>query len=89
MALVGRAFYRCQSVATDTEIAPGVVIPGQAPGDGDDFFGEFGVFDSSNPDNPFADYSIVYMPYCDGSAFGGDNDVDDPNWNGETRERSR
>jgi hypothetical protein len=35
----------------------------------------FGVFDSNNPDNPFADYSIVYMPYCDGSAFGGDNDV--------------
>jgi hypothetical protein len=35
----------------------------------------FGVFDSSDPDNPFADYSIVYMPYCDGSAFGGDNDV--------------
>jgi len=39
-----------------------------------------GVFDSSAPDNPFADYSVVYMPYCDGSAFGGDNDVDDPNW---------
>jgi hypothetical protein len=31
-------------------------------------------------DNPFADYSVVYMPYCDGSAFGGDNDVDDPAW---------
>jgi len=34
-----------------------------------------GVFDSSNPHNVFADYSVVYMPYCDGSAFGGDNDV--------------
>ena len=37
----------------------------------------FGVFDSTEPDNPFADYSIVYLPYCDGSAFGGDNVVAD------------
>jgi len=36
-----------------------------------------GVFDSDSPDNPFADYSVVYMPYCDGSTFGGDNDVND------------
>ena len=34
-----------------------------------------GVFDPTMPDNPFADYSVVYMPYCDGSTFGGDNDV--------------
>ena len=34
-----------------------------------------GVFDSTAPDNPFADYSVVYMPYCDGSTFSGDNDV--------------
>ena len=34
-----------------------------------------GVFDSTGPGNPFADYSIVYMPYCDGSTFSGDNDV--------------
>jgi hypothetical protein len=34
-----------------------------------------GVFDSGSPDNPFADYSVVYMPYCDGSTFSGDNDV--------------
>jgi len=39
-----------------------------------------GVFDPSSPDNPFADYSVVYMPYCDGSAFGGDNDPVDPNY---------
>ena len=39
-----------------------------------------GVFDSTSPDNPFADYSVVYMPYCDGSTFGGDNDVNDLNW---------
>jgi hypothetical protein len=36
-----------------------------------------GVFDSTAQDNPFADYSVVYMPYCDGSTFGGDNDVVD------------
>jgi hypothetical protein len=37
-----------------------------------------GIWDFDSPDNPFADYSIVYMPYCDGSVFSGDNDVYDP-----------
>jgi hypothetical protein len=37
-----------------------------------------GIFDFDNKDNPFKDYSIVYMPYCDGSVFTGDNDVFDP-----------
>jgi hypothetical protein len=39
-----------------------------------------GVWDFDSPDNPFADYSIVYMPYCDGSVFSGDNDVVDANF---------
>lgn len=39
-----------------------------------------GIWDFDSSDNPFADYSIVYMPYCDGSVFTGDNDVFDPNW---------
>jgi len=39
-----------------------------------------GVFDPTGPGNPFADYSVVYMPYCDGSTFGGDNDVNDPSF---------
>jgi hypothetical protein len=39
-----------------------------------------GIWDFDNKDNPFADYSIVYMPYCDGSTFTGDNDVVDPNF---------
>ncbi|MEM1261754.1 MAG: hypothetical protein AAGH76_05130 [Pseudomonadota bacterium] len=30
--------------------------------------------------NPFADYSIVFLPYCDGSVFTGDNDVLDPQY---------
>ncbi|MDH3588045.1 MAG: pectinacetylesterase family protein [Gammaproteobacteria bacterium] len=37
-----------------------------------------GIWDFDSRDNPFADYSIVYMPYCDGSVFSGDNDVFDP-----------
>ncbi len=28
--------------------------------------------------NPFSDYSVVFLPYCDGSVFTGDNDVLDP-----------
>ena len=30
--------------------------------------------------NPFADYSVVFLPYCDGSVFTGDNDVLDPSF---------
>lgn len=30
--------------------------------------------------NPIGDWSVVYMPYCDGSVFIGDNDVVDPNF---------
>ena len=37
-----------------------------------------GIWDFDSKDNPFRDYSIVYMPYCDGSVFTGDNDVVDP-----------
>lgn len=40
-----------------------------------------GIFAQSSPDgtvdNPFADWSIVYLPYCDGSVFIGDNDVEE------------
>lgn len=39
-----------------------------------------GLWNRANPDNPFADYSVVYLPYCDGSVFSGDNDVDDPSF---------
>jgi hypothetical protein len=61
-----QGFYNCNVLADDQ--AP----PAEGPFPG--------VFDSSAPDNPFADYSVVYMPYCDGSAFGGDNDVADANF---------
>jgi hypothetical protein len=68
-------FYNCQPVATDWPSPEIPAIGGQAPPMEPPFPG---VFDSSSPDNVFADYSVVYMPYCDGSAFGGDNDVVDP-----------
>ena len=39
-----------------------------------------GVFRDTSPDgtieNELGKYSVVYMPYCDGSVFGGDNDVE-------------
>lgn len=38
-----------------------------------------GVLDVHDPDNPVASWNIVYVPYCDGSVFGGDNDYTDPN----------
>jgi hypothetical protein len=34
-----------------------------------------GILDPSITENPFADWNVVYAPYCDGSVFGGDNDV--------------
>ncbi len=43
-------------------------------------FPPFGIWDFNDPDNPFKDYSIVYMPYCDGSVFSGDNEVVDGNF---------
>jgi hypothetical protein len=42
-----------------------------------------GIWDFDNKDNPFARYSIVYMPYCDGSVFSGDNVVNDPTFTAE------
>ena len=57
-------FYFCNILAEDQE-------PPAPP---------VGIWNFDDKDNPFADYSIVYMPYCDGSTFSGDNDVVDPNF---------
>jgi hypothetical protein len=40
----------------------------------------FGIWAFASKDNPFRNHSIVYMPYCDGSVFSGDNDVVDANF---------
>jgi hypothetical protein len=37
-------------------------------------------FNTGDLENPLADYSVVYMPYCDGSVFIGDRDVVDPSF---------
>jgi hypothetical protein len=66
-----QGFYNCNVLAED-----------QAPPQNGPFPG---VFDSTAGDNPFADYSVVYMPYCDGSTFGGDSDVSDEAFPGGTR----
>lgn len=34
-----------------------------------------GVFDRSNPNNPFADYNFVFVPYCTGDIHAGVNPV--------------
>ncbi len=63
-------FYRCNPVAeSQFPPPPPVGIWGDSfdPGDG-------------AIENPLADFSIVYLPYCDGSVFTGDNDVFDPNF---------
>ena len=57
-------FYNCNVLAEDQEPPTARV----------------GIWDFDDPDNPFADYSILYMPYCDGSVFSGDNDVVDANF---------
>ncbi|MEL7185103.1 MAG: pectin acetylesterase-family hydrolase [Pseudomonadota bacterium] len=62
-------FYACNILAVSQD-----GFPGQEPPENGPFPG---VFDPTMSDNPFADYSVVYMPYCDGSTFGGDNDVND------------
>lgn len=41
-------------------------------GDDDDPATMGGIFDFDNPENPFADYSVVYVPYCTGDVHLGD-----------------
>ena len=64
-------FYFCSITADDdigtTDPAPGI-------------FGQ--SFDTGTEviDNPFADYSMMFVSYCDGSVHSGDNDVEDANF---------
>ena len=38
--------------------------------------GERGIFDFADPRNPFADHSVVYVPYCTGDVHIGDADTE-------------
>jgi hypothetical protein len=38
-----------------------------------------GLLDAADPDNPVAEWNVVYSPYCDGSLHFGDGDVPDQN----------
>jgi Pectinacetylesterase len=44
------------------------LIPSQTPP-----FGASGVFDRKNAENPFADWNVVYVPYCTGDVHAGAN----------------
>jgi hypothetical protein len=57
-------FYNCNVLAEDQEPPPPQV----------------GIWDEQSGLNPLDDWSVVYLPYCDGSVFTGDNDVFDPSW---------
>jgi hypothetical protein len=39
---------------------------------GDEFPGRTGMFDFTRSDNPFADYTVVYVPLCTGDGYLGD-----------------
>jgi hypothetical protein len=45
-------------------------------GASDDPSGLGGIFDTSNPDNPVADWSVVYVPYCTGDVHIGNAATD-------------
>ena len=57
-------FYNCNVLAEEQEPPPSQV----------------GIWDEQSGLNPIDDWSVVYLPYCDGSVFTGDNDVIDPGW---------
>lgn len=58
----------CWNYGTCWQTPTAKLTAGSASGDG--------LLDAANPSNPFADWNVVYAPYCDGSVFSGDNVVD-------------
>jgi hypothetical protein len=60
----GGACFSGPMCAPDSTTYKKVIDP--APGDD-----ATGIFDFDNPDNPFADYSFVYVPYCTGDVHSG------------------
>ena len=37
----------------------------------------FGILNPASSNNPAANFNVAYLPYCDGSVFSGDVDIDD------------
>ena len=48
----------------------------QSVGQQNGFMESQGIFDLDNPENPLADYSMVYVPYCTGDVHGGNTTTD-------------
>lgn len=65
----GGACFTGAMCAPDSTTYKKVIDP--APGEG-----ATGIFDFDNPDNPFADYSFVYVPYCTGDVHSGNTTKD-------------
>jgi Pectinacetylesterase len=55
--------------------ASGTYKPGTGPQD-DPTSADTGIWDQSNPDNPFAGWSVVYVPYCTGDVHVGNATTD-------------
>jgi len=65
----GGACFSKETCAPDSDTYKKEVGDGGAGRDG-------GIFDFANPDNPFADWSIVYVPYCTGDVHIGNTTTD-------------
>ena len=65
----GGACFTGAMCAPDSTTYKKVIDP--APGEG-----ATGIFDFDNPENPFADYSFVYVPYCTGDVHSGNTTKD-------------
>jgi hypothetical protein len=55
-------YVTCHVANTATKVANGAI--------------EAGIIDSDQPGNPFANFDVTYVPYCDGSVFSGTATVD-------------
>ncbi len=66
----GGACFSAETCAPDSESYK------KEAGDGPTADGAAGIFDFSNPANPFADYSVVFVPYCTGDVHIGNTTTD-------------
>jgi hypothetical protein len=62
----------------DPNVTDEIAEPVQTPSYGQ------GIFDLTNPANPFANYTIVYVPYCSGDFHMGSTRIDYPTTPGNT-----